>query len=159
VTVDNSDYIFAAAYDRAVARQDDERARPGGPGAPSSGVTDPQTIASAYVDYMEAVAAYYEQQSVALLGRELRQTLLIHASALNAATFDRLATMLEGRGYRFITLERALEDAAYSSRDEYYGPGGITWLHRWALTEGRRGTFFASEPAVPDWIAQASQLR
>ena len=33
---------------------------------------------------------------------------------------------------------------------------GITWLHRWALTEGKRGTFFAGEPIVPDWIEKAA---
>jgi peptidoglycan/xylan/chitin deacetylase (PgdA/CDA1 family) len=159
VTVDNSDYVFAAAYDRAVARD----AGAGKPvaqadaGPPSTALPDPQQIASAYIDYMESVVAYHEQQSVALLGRELRQTLLIHANALNAATFDRLAAMLDRRGYRFVTLERALEDPAYSSPDEYYGPGGITWLHRWALTQGKRGTFFAGEPAVPDWIERASR--
>jgi peptidoglycan/xylan/chitin deacetylase (PgdA/CDA1 family) len=156
VTVDNYDYIFAAAYDRAAGVPAARLGRGGVDGA--RGEADaPQKIASAYIDYMEAVVAYYEQQSIALLGRELRQTLLMHASALNAATFDRLATMLEGRGYRFITLDRALEDPAYSMRDEYYGPGGITWLHRWALTQGKRGTFFAGEPPVPDWIERASR--
>lgn len=142
ITVDNYDYLFAAAYDRAGARDDHN---------------EQQKIVSAYVDYMEAVVAYYEQQSMALLGREIRQTLLLHASALNAATFDRLAAMLHGRGYQFVTLDRALEDPAYKSRDEYYGPAGITWLHRWALTEGKRGTFFAGEPPVPEWIEKASK--
>ena len=106
---------------------------------------------------MEAVTAYYERQSTAIVGREVRQTLLIHASALNAAAFDRLASMLRARGYRFVTLDRALEDPAYKHRDDYYGPGGITWLHRWALTDGKRGTFFAGEPPVPDWIDQAAR--
>jgi peptidoglycan/xylan/chitin deacetylase (PgdA/CDA1 family) len=142
ITIDNYDYLFAAAYDRAGARKD------GGAQA---------KMVAAYLDYMEAVVAYYEQQSVALLGRELRQTLLLHASALNAATVGSLATMLKRRGYAFITLDRALEDPAYAMPDEYDGPGGITWLHRWALTQGKRGAFFAGEPAVPDWIEAASR--
>jgi peptidoglycan/xylan/chitin deacetylase (PgdA/CDA1 family) len=142
ITVDNYDYLFAAAYDRAGARGDHN---------------DQQKIVSAYIEYMEAVVAYYEQQSRAFLGREIRQTLLLHASALNAATFDRLAAMLHGRGYQFVALDRALEDRAYKSRDEYYGPAGITWLHRWALTAGKRGTFFAGEPPVPEWIEKASK--
>ena len=41
--------------------------------------------------------------------------------------------------------------------DSYAGPGGITWLHRWALTQGKRGSIFAGEPEVPDWIQKASQ--
>ena len=138
VTVDNYDYLFAAAYDRADVHHQD-------------------TIVSAYITYMEAVVSYYERQSVALLGREIRQTLLLHASALNAAAFDRLFAMLDRRGYRFVTLDRALEDPGYKQRDEYYGPAGITWLHRWALTEGKRGAFFAGEPPVPEWIENASK--
>ena len=137
VSVDNSDYIFAAAYDRAGARGD---------------IAARQQVAAAYVEYMEAVVAYYEQQSVTIVGREIAQTLLLHASALNAETFDALASKLEARGYRFVSLGEALKDPAYGLQDEYVGPAGITWLHRWAMTKGNGGSSFAGEPAVPTWI-------
>jgi peptidoglycan/xylan/chitin deacetylase (PgdA/CDA1 family) len=137
VSIDNAEYIFAAAFDRATAG-------------------DRSRIRAAYLDYMDAVVAYYEDQSRALLGRELRQILLLHANALNAQAFGDLATRLKARGYRFITLERALEDPAYALEDTYTGPAGITWLHRWALTQKKPKTFFAGEPAVPDWISRAS---
>jgi peptidoglycan/xylan/chitin deacetylase (PgdA/CDA1 family) len=140
VTIDNYDYVFAAAYDRTLARGDAAAAR---------------RIEDAYLEYMRSVVAYYEQQSKAIVGREIAQILLLHAHALNAVTLDRLAEGLKARGYRFITLRDALEDPAYSSRDEYYGPAGITWLHRWAITEGKRG-IFAGEPAVPEWIEKAA---
>ena len=137
ISIDNYDYLFAAAYDRAVARED-------------AGGRD--KIVGTYLDYMEAVVAYYEEQSRAIVGREIAQTLLLHASALNAATFDSLAERLRRRGYRFVTVGEALKDPAYGSRDEYIGPAGITWLHRWAMTNGNGGSSFAGEPAVPDWI-------
>ncbi len=136
VSVDNYDYMFAAAYDRAGAR----------------GAAEQQKIATEYVDYMRAVVDYYEQQSVKIVGREIAQILLLHANALNAATFDVLAAMLQSRGYRFVSLSEALRDPVYASRDEYIGPAGITWLHRWALTKGNGGSTFAGEPAVPGWI-------
>jgi peptidoglycan/xylan/chitin deacetylase (PgdA/CDA1 family) len=139
VTIDNYDYLFASAYDRARAGRDSLTMR---------------RIEGEYLDYMQRVVAYYEAQSVALLGREMAQTLLLHANALNARTFDAFATWLAARGYGFVSLETALEDPAYGSPDEYYGPGGITWLHRWALTQGKRGAFFAGEPEVPDWIGR-----
>jgi peptidoglycan/xylan/chitin deacetylase (PgdA/CDA1 family) len=142
ITLDNYDYVFAAAYDRAGGRHD---------------TAAQNAIADAYISYMEAVTAFYEQQSVAIVGREVRQTLLIHASALNAAMLERLASMFRARGYRFISLERALEDPAYRHRDGYYGPAGITWLHRWAMTDGKPGTIFAGEPSVPAWIEQAAR--
>ena len=142
VTIDNYDYIFAAAYDRTVQRDDRAEA---------------SKIEAAYLDYMESIVAYYEQQSIAIVGREIPQTLLLHAHALNGATLDRFADRLRQRGYRFITLAEALKDPAYSSRDEYYGPAGISWFHRWALTAGKRG-IFAGEPVVPDWIQKASEV-
>ena len=142
VTIDNSDYIFAAAHDRAAARGDADTLR---------------KVASEYLAYMESVVAYYEEQSTKIVGREIAQTLLIHANALNAANIGALAGRLRARGYRFVTLDEALNDPAYASRDEYYGAGGISWLHRWALTQGKRGQIFAGEPAVPEWIRLLAQ--
>jgi peptidoglycan/xylan/chitin deacetylase (PgdA/CDA1 family) len=142
VTIDNYDYLFARAYDRAGDARDASLQR---------------RVADEYVGYMTRVVEYYERQAHAIVGRVIPQILLVHVSALNAHAFDRLAAMLKGRGYEFIPIERALEDSAYQSRDEYYGPGGITWLHRWALTAGKRGAFFAGEPVVPDWITKAGQ--
>lgn len=142
VTIDNFDYTFAAAYDRAVAAGDTTRAA---------------RVVEAYVDYMARVTAYYEQQAHAIVGRELPQILLLHVNALNARAFDALAAMLTGRGYAFVPLAQALGDAAYSSPDEFFGPGGISWLHRWALTAGTRGAFFAGEPELPDWIVSAAK--
>lgn len=142
VTIDNSDYVFAAAYDRAVLRQDSNEQR---------------RIIEAYLKYMEAVFSYYEKQSLAIVGREIPQTLLLHANALNGRAFDSLAIMLRGRGYRFIPLGEALEDPAYRMPDTYYGPAGISWLHRWAMTKGMDKGVFAGEPVVPAWIEQASR--
>ncbi|HST57160.1 MAG TPA: polysaccharide deacetylase family protein [Longimicrobium sp.] len=141
VTIDNHDYLFAAAYDRAPA--DSVRRR----------------VADEYVDYMERVTAYYEQQSVSLLGREIPHVLLLHANNLNAEHFGRLARMYARRGYSFVPLERAMRDPAYTSPDTYTGPGGITWIHRWALTAGKRGTAFAGEPEVPQWVQAMARPR
>ncbi len=139
VTIDNSDYVFAAAYDLAPA--DSVRRR----------------VADEYIRYMEAVTAYYEQQSRALFGREIAQVLLLHANNLNADHFGRLAEMYARRGYAFVSMERALRDPAYASEDTYTGPGGITWIHRWALTQGKRGEFFAGEPEVPGWVQEMAR--
>lgn len=141
VTMDNDEYIFAAAFDRTV----DEAAR--------------RRIAEMYLDYMERVVAFYESQSVAHLGRDIPHVLLLHANALNAATLDQLLQMLVRRGYAFIPIADAVGDPAYRSPDTYVGPGGITWLHRWALTAGKRGAAFAGEPEVPSWIQEAATPR
>ena len=138
VTMDNNEYIFAAAFDRTP----DEALR--------------QRIAATYLAYMESVVAFYESQSVAHLGRDIPHVLLLHANALNAATLDQLLHMLVRRGYAFVPIAEAIADPAYRSADTYVGPGGITWLHRWALTAGKRGAAFAGEPEVPAWVREAA---
>jgi peptidoglycan/xylan/chitin deacetylase (PgdA/CDA1 family) len=142
VTIDNDEYIFAGAYDRSAARGD------------AAGAAK---VGAAYVPYMEAKVEFFERNSRELFGREMRQILLVHANMLNADRFDELASMFERRGYAFITLDRALGDPAYRSADTYTGPGGITWIHRWALTQKRARTFFAGEPDVPGFVAELAK--
>ena len=139
VTIDNDEYLFAGAYDRTLQRGDAATAR---------------RVAAAYVPYMEAKVAYFERNEQELFGRAIRHVLLVHANMLNAERFGDLASMFERRGYRLITLERALEDPAYASADTYAGSGGITWLHRWALTRKMPKAFFAGEPETPAFVAE-----
>jgi peptidoglycan/xylan/chitin deacetylase (PgdA/CDA1 family) len=143
VTIDNSEWIFAIAYARAAERGDTQMMR---------------RIAAAYIPYMEDKFDYFEKQSVALFGYEMKQILLLHANALNADYFAELAQMIKRRGYRFITLDEALTDKAYASPDTYAGPGGITWLHRWALTAGKKDEFFAGEPRTPAFVLKEAGL-
>lgn len=143
VTIDNSEWIFAVAYD--VARSS----------------SDPQLVARvglSYIDYMEAVVAFYEGQSQSLFDREIAQTLLIHANPLNADHLGSLIARLRKRGYRFVALDEALTDPAYSSADTYVGRGGITWLHRWALTRQVDRSMFRGEPETPAWISQLAGI-
>jgi len=138
VSIDNSDYWFAAAYERAMINEDTDTQ---------------QRIREAYLTYMEDYFAYYEQQSQALLGREIAQILLLHANALNADTFDALAEMMRQRGYTFVPLGKALEDAAYhTQKDTFTGAAGISWIHRWAITQGKKSEFFSGEPRVPEFV-------
>jgi peptidoglycan/xylan/chitin deacetylase (PgdA/CDA1 family) len=140
VTIDNQEWIFARAYETALVCTDDEAAR---------------QIADSYLTYMDTVTGYYEAQSRAIIGYVIPQVLLLHANQLNAEYLEPLLNVYRKRGYRFISLDDALDDPAYARPDTYTGTGGITWLHRWALTDGKQGSFFAGEPGVPglveDW--------
>ncbi len=51
------------------------------------------------------------------------------------------------------------EDDACASPGRYTGPGGITWLHRWALTQGKRGDFFQGEPEVDEFVNALYQVK
>jgi peptidoglycan/xylan/chitin deacetylase (PgdA/CDA1 family) len=136
VTIDNAEWIFAAAYAQALQRGDRETAR---------------RIADEYVPYMEGMFEFYERMSLELFGREIAQTLLVHANALNADHFGRIAHMLKRRGYEFVTLNEALRDKAYEHRDAYTGEVGISWLQRWAITRGGK---FKKEPLLSDYMRQ-----
>jgi peptidoglycan/xylan/chitin deacetylase (PgdA/CDA1 family) len=141
VTIDNYDYVFAKAYDRAIVAKDEAQQ---------------QRIRAEYLDYMDRVLVYYEKQSIALMGRNIPHVLLLHANTLNAHTFELLVNAYKKRGYSFMALSQALQDQAYTLPDSYAGDAGITWLHRWALTQGRGGALFAGEPEVPKWIERAA---
>jgi hypothetical protein len=105
-----------------------------------------------YVPYMLNKIDYYERQSIALLGYNLPHTLLLHANELNADAYAALIRGIERRGYRFITLNEAMRDAAYVREDGYRGRYGPSWLHRWAMTEKKPKEFYAGEPVVPKWV-------
>jgi peptidoglycan/xylan/chitin deacetylase (PgdA/CDA1 family) len=142
VTIDNYDYLFANAYARTLGRGDAEQA---------------ERIADEYVAYMDTVFGFYESQSMAILGYEPKQVLLLHANRLNADHLHRVLARLRDRGYDFVTLGEALEDEAYDRPDAFVGRMGITWLHRWAITAGMPGSTFRGEPPVPDWIVELAE--
>jgi len=137
VTIDNDEYIYAAVYADALRHGDRATA---------------SQVGEDYLRYMEGVFAFVEDVSRRLLGREVRQVLLVHANTLNADLFGRLAGSMKVRGYAFITLEEALKDGAYSLPDTYVGRWGISWLHHWELTAGKKRS---PSPDPPAWVVKA----
>jgi peptidoglycan/xylan/chitin deacetylase (PgdA/CDA1 family) len=140
VSIDNGDYIFSRAYDNAFDKGDKRMMK---------------KVANAYVPYMESKLAYWERQSMKLFGREISQILLIHANFINSDHLADLIKMFRRRGYSIVDLDTALKDEAYRLPDEYIGPAGISWLHRWALKKGRE-YLEPNEPKVPDFVLKLS---
>lgn len=134
VTVDNDEYMHAAAYDGARARGDKALM---------------ERLGQDYIRYMREIFEFYEGLSQRVLGREIPQVLLLHANRLNADYVDELAAELKARGYRFIPLAEALADPAYKQQDDYIGENGVSWIQRWAITRGQAP---GEQPAVPDWV-------
>jgi len=134
ITLDGWDWMFAGLYEDAKKRNDTELQ---------------QKIAKEYLAYHDAVFAYCEQLSVKVVGYEPKQILLLHASNLEADHIGELMDVLRKRGYRFISLEDALGDTAYSLPNTYVGEEGTGWLDQWAITQGKipRGA-----PAFPQWV-------
>ena len=56
---------------------------------------------------------YSETKSNELLGYELPQVLLIHCNQMNALTLNKAIEVIRNRGYRFVSLDQAMQDPAY----------------------------------------------
>ncbi len=143
VTIDNAEWIFAAAYD-SVLRTNDQKII--------------AQVGNEYIHYMESKLRYYEGQSEKLFGRNIRQILLIHANSLNSDYMGDLLQMFVKNGYSFISLQTALQDGSYKTPDLYYRNGGISWLDRWALTQGKSRDFFKNEPGCPVSVMKLAQV-
>ena len=142
VTIDNSDWIFARAYDNAIEKKD---------------LKLKKQISAAYVPYLEAKLDYWERQSVKLFGREIKQILLLHANSINADHLGDLFKAMKKRNYKFVSLEDALKDEAYKLPDNFVKRNGISWLHRWALDKGK-DYVLQNEPNVPDFVLKAAEV-
>jgi len=70
-----------------------------------------------------------------------------------------LVESLRQRGYRFIDQDTALKDPAYASEDTYTGPGGLTWLHRWAITRDVDRSLFQGEPTTASWVQEVAGIQ
>ena len=140
VTLDNHDHVFATVYRDAKKRGDAATAK---------------RVADAYVPYMESVFEHFEKLSAETFGREVRQTLLLHANEINADRFDELAAMLKRRGYSFVTLEEALKDPAYAEPDAL-AKTGLSWLHRW---RDAKGLPLKMEPGTPEFVEELYKAR
>ncbi|MEL6537527.1 MAG: polysaccharide deacetylase family protein [Bacteroidota bacterium] len=142
VTIDNAEYLFALAYARAYDKDDVELMR---------------KIGRDYVDYMEAKLVFFEQQSVKLFDRNIAQTLLIHSNWLNAHYLAEVLKVYAQHGYTFVSQEEVLQDPAYQTEITTYGDYGISWLDRWALSQGKKGDFFEGDPEVPAYVVEMTR--
>lgn len=141
ITVDAWDWMFGRVYEDARKRGD---------------TAGQQEIVKAYLSYSDAVLAYDEQLSRELVGYEPRQILLLHGNWLEADHIGELLELMRKRGYRFITLEDALSDQAYSLPDTYVGEEGTGWLDHWAITRGKPPQGY---PVFPAWVLERDKAR
>jgi peptidoglycan/xylan/chitin deacetylase (PgdA/CDA1 family) len=139
ITLDGWDWMFAGVYEDAKKRND---------------TALQQQIVKEYLAYHDAQFAYFEQLSAKVVGYEPKQILLLHASNLEADHIGELLDLLRKRGYRFITLQEALSDGAYSLPDTYVGEEGTGWIEHWAIAQGK---IPQGEPVFPQWVIDRSK--
>jgi len=142
VTMDAWDWMYASVYEDARRRSDTELE---------------QQLVSSYLSYTGVVFDYYEKLSKELISYEPKQILLLHANWLEADHIQELLDLLRKRGYKFVTLQEALSDPAYSLPDEYVGEEGTNWIDHWAITRGQPPK---DTPVFPQWVVErANALR
>lgn len=137
VTIDNDDYLFAKAYHTAFRNNDTLLMK---------------EIGVEYVCYMEQKLHYFEKVSEDVFNRKITQTLLIHASQINADYLDELAKMYIKNGYTFTSQEEAFNDLAYTTQITFYSKRGLSWIFRWGLSNGIDQEIMANDISVPQKI-------
>lgn len=136
VTIDNQEWVFAAAYVRAKRETDTAKM---------------DRIVAGYVQHLRDSFAFFEAESKAVFGREPAQILLLHANELNADHFSAVMAMIRSRGYRMVSLDQAVRDPAFARNDAYVGPRGLSWILRHSLKQGRKPR---EEPREPAWLRE-----
>ena len=139
-TIENADYIFANAYQKAKAA--------GGSGA--------AILRTEYVSHTAKVIDYYVDLHRQIFGRETPHVMLMHVNRLNADVLDAVLELFEQRRFRFVTLRDAQADAAYKTADTFTTKAGPMWAYRWARTLGVKvnGTL---EPEPAAWVSAAGR--
>jgi peptidoglycan/xylan/chitin deacetylase (PgdA/CDA1 family) len=135
-TIDNVDYIFNVCYVRALRKKDAAMAK---------------RLRETYLNFTIAVTEFAERISQQIFGSEIPQTLLLHANDINADCLDEMLRRFAARGYRFVTLDEAMSDTAYHTKDTYVGKYGPTWLWRWMKSKGMEVSF-KDDPEPPEWV-------
>lgn len=135
ITLDNSEWLYDAAYRVAIDRGDAELQH---------------RIGGAYLEHMSATLDHFEALTEESFGRTIPHVLLLHANSLNAVYLDDLLELLIERGYSFASLAQVLEDPIYE-RPLGGHEAGLSWIHRWRLSEGKEIRW---GPDAHEWIRE-----
>ncbi|HEX6462931.1 MAG TPA: polysaccharide deacetylase family protein [Vicinamibacterales bacterium] len=140
-TIENSDWLFSAAYEKAKQAGDEAQAA---------------RLRDEYLSYTGKMFDWFESLARDDFGRDIPEILLVHANELHTDVLDALLTNVEKRGYGFVTLTQAMKDPAYASPEDYVGRFGPSWLHRWRVAR-QLPWRMVDEPDPPKWVADAAK--
>lgn len=135
-TIENSDFVFNVGYVNAKLKKDEAMVK---------------RLRDAYLDLTFAATDIAERISPQIFGRDIPQVLLLHANDINADCLDEMLRRYAARGYRFITLDEAMRDSAYQTKDTVVSERGPTWLWRWSKSLGL-SISFKDDPDPPQWV-------
>lgn len=121
VTVDVLDWMINAAHAKARASNDEAMVK---------------RVGEEYVKFAAQRFDYSDQVAQELFGRPIKHIVLMHANELTAENLDAMAVLLKGKGYKFISVEEALQDPVYQMPEKYFGSSDR--LGHWAFSNGKK---------------------
>lgn len=130
-TIESEDWAFNSAYEAALKKGEIKKA---------------DDIGRQYIAYTIALFEYFEKICSEMYGRNIKHIYLCHDNRLNADYLIELLTALSKIGYKYISLDDALKDKIYQSKDYYTGPFGFSWVYRWQKDELKRKGLMRAEP-------------
>ncbi|MBV9669501.1 MAG: hypothetical protein JOZ43_00970, partial [Acidobacteriales bacterium] len=141
-TADNDDWEFNRAYVLMLQRHDAAGA---------------QRLRDAYLKHTAAKLDFAEQAMRQLFGREVPQVMLLHGNRLNADMMGAVLHIFEEQGFKFVHLEDAQEDLAYTTPAAVM-PEGVMWQFRWAKGMGKK-LDGSKDPEPPKWVLEYGKSR
>ena len=142
-TIDNSDYLYNAAYVRILAKADHATAK---------------KLREEYVAYTATEIDYYAGLNKQALGYEPPHVMLLHVNRLNADTIEAVLKLFTERHYRFVSLAAAQSDPAYQIPETHFTKFGPMWGYRWAWARGVKvDGSLEKEPSK--WVADYPRTR
>jgi len=142
VTYQDLDWLYSALYERALSGSDKA--------IPQSKQLAVK-IQAEYIAESERQLAFSESLDQRTFGHAIPIVSLMHCDLLNADALDAVLTMLERHGYRFITIDEAMSDRAFSTKDAFANGDGLLWQFRWMPTLGKEMDF-SGNPPLPEWV-------
>ena len=141
-TIDNQEWMYSYAYD--MARNDND-------------LNTMKEIRAEFLDYMTKMFDHYEAYSSEMFGRDIAQTMVLTPSRLVTDSADDLFGMIKNRGYQFVSMDEALKDEAYQTKEAPVdNKSGISWFERWQTAQGKK---LRDEPRVSQSVEDAWNSR
>jgi peptidoglycan-N-acetylglucosamine deacetylase len=136
VTIDFFDWAYNAPYARCVAKGDEKAIA---------------ALKESYIDQAAWALRWADAAARELVGRPVKQVLLLHVGAFGALMLDEMLTTYEKNGARFVSLDDALADPIYTEEPKspkaHYG----NFLNQIRKARGTRSPVF---PPPPDTLLE-----
>ncbi|MEZ5358806.1 MAG: polysaccharide deacetylase family protein [Candidatus Zixiibacteriota bacterium] len=120
VSIDNDEYIYNLQFEKLAETADSATI---------------EQLGREYVEHILSQIKNAEKLADEVIGRKVNHILLLHANRLNARFLGDLLTAIEGEGYTFNSLDKALADPLYQMPDGYVGYKGLSIIERIAKSD------------------------